>query len=291
MSNNCGIGEFMQRLAVRTTSSVTAQIGASAIARYRGGPGDAPRTALSKHILTMSVGMPARFEGRGERGRRLLYTKSPGALSLVPAGICPLLRSQADFELVICTLDSSLVESIETELEVKLEGDLRLRVNVQDHATQQLLKLLLTATEEAGALDRLYVDHLSHALAIRFLILAKSAGANVTGKASAALPHHIMRRIEERMRNLESDLSLEALAKESRYSPTHFIRMFHVATGQTPHNYVLHLRVERARQLLANSRLSLTEIALECGFSSHSHMTRVFHQLLGVTPSTYRRTS
>ena len=98
-----------------------------------------------------------------------------------------------------------------------------------------------------------------------------------------------MRRVEERMRDLENDLTLEALASESGYSPIHFSRMFRAATGQTPHNYVLHLRVARARQLLQEPSVSLTEIALECGFSSHSHLTRVFHQFVGMTPSAYRR--
>ena len=98
-----------------------------------------------------------------------------------------------------------------------------------------------------------------------------------------------MRRVEERMRNLENDLTLEALARETGYSPIHFSRMFRAATGHAPHNYVLHLRVQRARQLLAESSVSLTEIVLECGFSSHSHMTRIFHQLVGMTPSAYRR--
>jgi len=51
----------------------------------------------------------------------------------------------------------------------------------------------------------------------------------------------------------------------------------------------MNLRIERARELLSNPALSLTDIALDCGFSSHSHMTRVFRQFLGVTPSEYRR--
>ena len=79
------------------------------------------------------------------------------------------------------------------------------------------------------------------------------------------------------------------LAKESGYSRVHFLRMFRAATGYPPHNYLLNLRVERARELLANPTLSLTDIALECGFSSHSHLSRVFRQVLGATPSEYRR--
>jgi AraC family transcriptional regulator len=137
--------------------------------------------------------------------------------------------------------------------------------------------------------ERLYTDHLAHALAFRFLNLAKAIGLRSAAPTPAALPRHAMRRVEERMRNLDNDLTLEALARESGYSPIHFSRMFRAATGRTPHNYVLHLRVQRARQLLAEFSVSLTEIALECGFSNHSHMTRVFHQFVGMTPSAYRR--
>jgi transcriptional regulator GlxA family with amidase domain len=110
-----------------------------------------------------------------------------------------------------------------------------------------------------------------------------------TVKQVSALPKHILRRVIERMRNLDTELSLQVLAKESGYSRVHFARMFRAATGYTPHNYLLKLRVDRVRELLANPTLSLTDIALECGFSSHSHLSRVFRQILGATPSEYRR--
>jgi len=110
-----------------------------------------------------------------------------------------------------------------------------------------------------------------------------------TVKQVSPLPRHILRRVIERMRNLDAQLSLQVLAKESGYSRVHFVRMFRAATGYTPHNYLLKLRVDRVRELLANPTLSLTDIALECGFSSHSHLSRVFRQVLGATPSEYRR--
>ena len=108
-------------------------------------------------------------------------------------------------------------------------------------------------------------------------------------KQVSPLPRHILRRVIERMRNLDTELSLQVLAKESGYSRVHFVRMFRAATGYPPHNYLLKLRVDRVRELLANRTLSLTDIALECGFSSHSHLSRVFRQVLGATPSEYRR--
>jgi AraC-like DNA-binding protein len=110
-----------------------------------------------------------------------------------------------------------------------------------------------------------------------------------TAKQVSPLPRHILRRVIERMRNLDTGLSLQMLAKESGYSRVHFVRMFRAATGHSPHNYLLRLRLDRARELLVSPTLSLTDIALECGFSSHSHLSRVFRQVLGATPSQYRR--
>jgi AraC family transcriptional regulator len=283
---------LLRGLSLCATANVDrAQTGGSAVARYRGAAGDEYIQAVSaQHILTMCAARPARFEGRNGHGRSLVYAKQPGALCLVPAGICPPLRSLTEFELVVCALDIPFVEKVDAEIEYRSAGDFRLQTNIHDRAARQLMRLLIAAANEDIARERLYIDHLAHALAFRFLVLAKASALRPAAPAPAALPRHAMRRVEERMRGLENDLSLEALARESGYSPIHFSRMFRAATGHTPHNYVLHLRVQRARQLLAEPSASLTEIALECGFSSHSHMTRVFHQLVGMTPSAYRRT-
>ena len=104
-------------------------------------------------------------------------------------------------------------------------------------------------------------------------------------KAAIAL----LRRVVERMQSFDSDLSLQALANESGYSRVHFVRMFKAATGSSPHNYLVNLKLERARELLKIPSMSLIDIALDCGFSSHSHMSRLFHKFVGVTPSAYRR--
>jgi AraC family transcriptional regulator len=87
------------------------------------------------------------------------------------------------------------------------------------------------------------------------------------------------------MHDLVADLDLQTLAAESGYSRSHFLRMFEAATGLTPHRYLLQFRLERAQKLMSERAISLIDIAALCGFSSHAHMSRVFRQLLGVTPS------
>ena len=90
------------------------------------------------------------------------------------------------------------------------------------------------------------------------------------------------------MRDLNADLDLRTLAAETGYSQRHFIRMFRAATGETPHRFVVRLRLECAKSLLRQHRASLIDVAASSGFSSHAHMTQVFRRVMGVTPSEYR---
>jgi AraC family transcriptional regulator len=232
----------------------------------------------------MCSSFPARFEGKSAP-----FVKVPGTLSLVPAGVAPVWSARSDFELTVCAIDVSLVNEVHAELYKRPEGELRYRSNFEDAAAQQLMQLLFADSADGYLADRLYTDHLIHALVCRFLVIGREDDLPNTMKQVSPLPRHILRRVIERMRNFDSKLSLQMLAKESGYSRVHFLRMFRAATGYAPHNYLLKLRVDRVRELLASSTLSLTEIALECGFSSHSHLSRVFRQVLGATPSEYRR--
>lgn len=104
------------------------------------------------------------------------------------------------------------------------------------------------------------------------------------------LPRPRLRRVVERMEaDLCANLGLQALAIESGYSQSHFLRMFRAASGYTPHQYLLTLRVKRAQALMKNKSMRLIDVALASGFSSHAHLSHVFKQVSGVTPSEYRR--
>ena len=275
--------DFLADLSVRSAQTHGAVRGA-AIERYRGARNGGRKAASPQHVLTMCSSFPARFEGRFAP-----FVKVPGTISLVPAGVVPVWSARSDFELIVCALDVSIVNEVHAELDRRPDGELRFRSNFEDPAAQQLTKLLFADSADGHPAGRLYTDHLIQALAYRFLVIGREGDPQSTVRQASPLPRHILRRVIERMRNLDSELSLQVLSKESGYSRVHFLRMFRAATGYTPHNYLLKLRLDRVRELLATPTLSLTDIALECGFSSHSHLSRVFRQVLGATPSEYRR--
>jgi AraC family transcriptional regulator len=280
--------DVLTDLSLRSVQNHGPEHGAG-IKRYRGAANESRNAASPQHTLVMCSSFPARFESVVGHRNSVSYVKAPGALSLEPAGVVPVMSARSDFELIVCAMDVSLVNEVDAELDRRPGGALKCRTNFEDPATQQLMKLLLADSSDGRPADRLYTDHLIHALVYRFLVIGREDDPPTTVKQVSPLPRHILRRVIERMHNLGTELSLQVLAKESGYSRVHFVRMFRAATGYTPHNYLLKLRVDRVRELLANSRLSLTDIALECGFSSHSHLSRVFRQVLGATPSAYRR--
>lgn len=87
---------------------------------------------------------------------------------------------------------------------------------------------------------------------------------------------------------LSERLSLVELAAEVGMSARHLCRAFRSATGFAPHEYIVQRRVERAATLISLGKMSLTDIALLVGFSSHAHMVAAFRRVAGAPPSHFR---
>ena len=89
--------------------------------------------------------------------------------------------------------------------------------------------------------------------------------------------------------NLSESLPVETVAEAVKCSRATLFELFKESTGLTPNDYWQRLRIDRAQELLLKSEKSITEIALECGFSSSQYFSSVFRKYAGATPSSYRR--
>jgi transcriptional regulator of acetoin/glycerol metabolism len=108
-------------------------------------------------------------------------------------------------------------------------------------------------------------------------------------QAHGGLSPAAMRRVREYVdAHLGGSMDLATLAGVAGVSIHHFARGFKQSAGVTPHHYLTQKRVERAQDLLGNTDLSVSEIALAVGFSDQSHLARHFRQMLGVTPGQFR---
>jgi len=107
------------------------------------------------------------------------------------------------------------------------------------------------------------------------------------------VPHRLTPEVVTRLRdyvdaNLREPILVADLASQAGQSPSHFAQSFMERTGQSPHKFVVTLRVERAAELLARSDSSLADIAYQCGFASQQHMCTVLRRCMGTTPSRFR---
>jgi AraC family transcriptional regulator len=159
---------------------------------------------------------------------------------------------------------------------------------VRDARIADLGRRLLAGLELEGADGHLYVDTLACDLTIR-LLRQYTTTTSATAWPRARLSSHKLRRaIEFVDENLRNDLTLGAIAEAVALSPGHFAHAFRQATGLAPHRYVLERRVERAKALLRQSDLPITQIAHIVGCSSHSHFSVLFHRITGLTPRQFR---
>jgi AraC-like DNA-binding protein len=105
------------------------------------------------------------------------------------------------------------------------------------------------------------------------------------GGLSPTLKNSICEYIES---HLDERISLDVLSTMAGLSPYHFARAFRQSLGTPPHGYLLQRRLERVKQMLRDSKLPLSEIAVATGFSDQSHMARHFRRLTGMPPSLAR---
>jgi AraC family transcriptional regulator len=257
------------------------------IQRYQNYAGEYLPEANDRHVI-VQMRESAWAERRGANGSWIRFLKERRSLTIVPSGPVPVARLLTPSNMIVCALEENFTREIALEMDRLPANGTAVRSNIHDTSIEGLVDLMISDFE-ASLPFALYSETLAHALAMRFLLYESSSKYTLNSSVEP-LPPRILSRIRDRVEaELDTELSLASLAKESGYSRAHFLRMFRAATGLTPHRYVLERRLSTAQQLLRQSEMLLADIALKCGFSSQTHMNDVFRKRLGVTPLDYRR--
>jgi AraC-like DNA-binding protein len=160
-----------------------------------------------------------------------------------------------------------------------------------DVILHRLALSLVPALNKPSEASRLFVDHMTMAASAHFAkqyAKRASPGRIICGGLA---PWQLMRAKELMASNLDGSISLAQVATECRLSTRHFARAFAQSTGVPPHRWLLQRRVERAKELLHDAKLSLLDVAVQSGFADQSHLTRVFSRSVGETPGAWRRMS
>lgn len=164
------------------------------------------------------------------------------------------------------------------------------RSGFQDPLLMQIgLALRRELEQQPAAAGKLYAQTAAQMLAVHLLRHYTSPTAPIRDLSHGLTLHQVKQVTDFILAHLNQDISLSVLAQQIGFSPYYFARLFRQATGESPHQFVLHQRIERAKQLLQKADLPLSHIAVESGFANQSHLTEAFKRHLGLTPATYRK--
>lgn len=246
-----------------------------------------PEVIVPNHLLTLQLSPQHLFETWEEGQLKQIY-KGVGSVTLAPSGFRFRGRWDRDVEILVLTLKPAAIAKCAIELHDANQTEL---VRCTGRLDPQILHLglaLEAELKEGNPNGRYFWESLTNAIAVKVLKQYSAFEPKIQHYSGGLSPHQLRHTIEYINDNLSPQLSLNVLAAMLGMSPYYFERLFKQSVGQTPHQYILQCRIERAKQLLRTTQLPIMEIAFQVGCKNHSHFSKLFRKLTGMSPRTYR---
>jgi len=240
------------------------------------------------HVFTGPVRHEWHLDGHVHR-----VNSGSGSVLIVPNGLeasVRVWRARPDTQWILefdpATMEQRIPESV---------GGSRLELVPHfDVTDSQLLRLLQTLHGDlcsGSPAGSVFGETVGAALAL-YLAQHYSTRSRPIRSLGGGVAEGSLRRVLEYIQaNLEDDLHLQELAGIADLSTFHFAKLFKRSTGCSPHQFVLQRRLERAKELLRNPHISLSEVSLRAGFADQSHLSNVFRRYVGLTPARFRALS
>ena len=158
----------------------------------------------------------------------------------------------------------------------------------RDAQVEAIANLILAEFQQNPSSNQLYVDSLANILALNLLRQFTITQPQLPIYEGGLPQRQLMIILDYIEANLDQEIKLANLAELLGMSQFHFSHLFKQAMGLSPYQYLLKQRVEKAKHLLKQTDRLIADIALECGFNSHSHLSKQFRQFTGMTPKAFR---
>jgi AraC-like DNA-binding protein len=158
-----------------------------------------------------------------------------------------------------------------------------------DHVVYYLGKAFLSSLDQPHHASKIFLDHVLHALNCH--LVCSYGGVSISApQFRGGLSSLQIRRATELLEtHLDGNIALQQVAEACELSASHFARAFKKTFRTSPYRWLIDRRVERAIDLMTNSRSPLADIAIRCGFADQSAFNRSFKRIHGVTPGIWRR--
>lgn len=275
-----------------TTSLKSAQLAATHMSSSVSGLGmSAPMPEEDAYVMALQLSHSGGAQ-LWKRGKHIPTDPFvPGSISLSHLSEQPLAYLPDPFECILFHLPRAVVDEMSVRAAMYPVGDLDAVDRLIDPVLYNLGLALVPAIADPQLMGRVYFDHVAHAIWLR---IASSYGRF---RATSASKRRVLSRMQERIAkellvaNLMVEPALADIADACRLPVRQFLDAFRNTVGMPPYRWLRLYRIERAKELMRQSDLTLAEVAYACGFADQSHFTRVFSAATGMTPGIWRRIS
>ena len=252
-------------------------------------PSECPELELQHHSVTIILGERFEIDWRLAGGREQRTQMKRGDICITPSGVPTQARWHDSANFLLLSISPTLIEravyeSIDTSL-----IEIAPKRGVLDPQILHIGSALKAELETGCESGFLYGESLGLALAVHFL-RRYSISKTVIREPSEGLQAQKLQQVIDYIHyNLAATVTLKEIAAVVAMSPYYFARQFKLSTGLSPHQYVIQCRIKRAKNLLAENKLPIVEIAHCVGCSNQSNFTAFFHKYVGITPKAYRK--
>ena len=249
---------------------------------------ETPEISFLQNVIAVHVD---KYPIQGERlieGRVVKKTYTNGKIAIYPANVIQAMNWDKRIEFINLSLEHKFIENCAEELIHSNNIEILPQFAIEDPVIYSLGLALKTEVESDNHGSLLYTESAATMLAVHILrhyTTKKPIKKSFRGGISRSKLELAINYIND---NLNHNLSLIQLAKLVNISPNHFVRLFKQSIGLTPYQYVLECRINKAKQLLKNQKLTITEISHQLGFYDQSRFTNTFRKRVGITPKRYR---
>jgi AraC family transcriptional regulator len=235
-------------------------------------PYDGKLHALSDSLMVLHRGGPVNITYTVEGKSVVRYIPKGGVFFLPGGHECDVVL-HASLDSTHIYLRSDLFAD-EQNAARSLVGGLAPILGERDAILESLATAIGDTIIEGLPASSLFIDPIAKAIANRFIAINYHKSASDSGKQRYQLTNRQMERVRDFVAaNLDTDIRLEMMARVCGRSTEYFVRIFKATAGVSPYQYVLNLRIERAKALLGRDGPSIAEVALQCGFSHQDVVT------------------
>lgn len=279
--------------ALRSTNNPQSQGARFGVRLLTDSPGKVEIPALRNTIVAIHVGASVqatcRRSGYTHRGAIV-----HGDVEIIPAGTPSVWEIRDKDTYLALSLPPEILSTVAEQLDLDPRRiEIKNRFQVRDAQLESIGWALKAEMDSGYPSGQLYLDSLGLSVAAR-LVRCHSSVSSVSVNPGKSIRRMSGRRLREVLiyieDNLSQNMSLADIAAVAGLSVSHFKSLFRESVGMPAHQYLIRRRVERAKGLLGEGTMSISQIAFETGFAHQSHLARHMRRVLGVSPKALRDT-